>query len=183
MGSTRARSRSTGNGVVTKTGWAALAVHSVTLPTGARVKVRFPNEALLLLDDAMPEDLRVTALRQLTQEVLQDSGRTAADLLTPEALQRMDDYYRFLTARALVDPQLTYEELAEGSPVRPPQEDLDFLVEILTRRRDTDAAGVTLGVERLDRFDRFRDEHGCDEDCEACEKVRGELSSVDVGAV
>jgi len=112
---------------------------------------------------------------------LPDDAETVA--ITPETLQRFDDYHRFLISRALVDPELSYDELQEGSPVRPPQEDLDLLVEILTRGRDTDAAGVKLGVEPLDRWATFREFHGCEPGCPSCQEVVDALSTSDVGAL
>lgn len=184
MGTTKQASRSRGNGVVSKTAWAGLAVHTITLASGARVKVRFPNVALLLAGDAVPEELRGEAMRKVSEELFASLDQPdAAGGLTEETLKQFDDYHRFLISRSLVEPTLTYDELEEGRPTRPPQEDLDLLVEILVRGRDTDAAGVRLGVEPLDRWATFRHHHGCDESCEACAKVIDAFSSVDVGAL
>jgi len=49
---------------------------------------------------------------------------------------------------------------------------------IVTGRQTFDAAGVRIGVEPLDAWATFRDEHGCAPDCQACVTARGRLSSV-----
>jgi hypothetical protein len=56
--------------------------------------------------------------------------------------------------------------------------------EIVQRLRVTDARGVRIGVEPLDRWASFREAHGCpDQDCPGCAQLVRELSSVDVGDV
>jgi hypothetical protein len=183
----RSSTRSGRNGVVSKTSWAGLAVHTITLPSGARVKARFPNIELLLAGDAVPDELRETAMSKVLEKLRVAIGQPAAEedeaTVTPEALRRLDDYQRFLVSRALVEPKLSYEDLAEGSPFRPPEEDVWMLMEIFARERNLDAVGVMLGIEPLDRWATFRDQHGCGEGCEACAQVINAFSSVDVGAV
>jgi hypothetical protein len=80
---------------------------------------------------------------------------------------------KHLVAEALVEPELTVDDLDEV-----PEEDLEMLMRIVTGRQTFDAAGVRIGVEPLDAWATFRDEHGCPPDCEACVKARGRLSSV-----
>jgi len=49
----------------------------------------------------------------------------------------------------------------------------------------TDARGVRIGVEPLQRFARFHHFHGLPEDgaCDGCARFVAEFSSVDVGVV
>jgi len=59
-----------------------------------------------------------------------------------------------------------------------PEEDLEMLMRIVTGRQSFDAAGVRIGVEPLDAWATFRDEHECAPDCQACVEARRQLSSL-----
>lgn len=50
--------------IVSKSKWAQRAVHRVTLPSGARVRIRIPDLSLLLAGDAVPDELRGVALEE-----------------------------------------------------------------------------------------------------------------------
>lgn len=169
------------NGIVTPAEWAELAVHTVTLPSRARVKVRIPDLSLLIANDAVPENLRGAALEELMGTMAALQAPAAADGSDPERpridkekIQQLASLHFFLVSEMLVEPALTISELERAEL---PNEDLELLVQLATRERDTDALGVVLGVVPLSRFARFRDHHGCDESCEACAAVVEELST------
>jgi hypothetical protein len=76
---------------------------------------------------------------------------------------------------------LTVESMTDGSL---PEDDLAMVAEIVQRLRGHDAKGVRIGVEPFDRWDSFREAHGCpDENCEGCKKLIELFSSVDVDGV
>jgi hypothetical protein len=173
-----------GNGTVTKTGWKKLTVHSVWCPTGARVKIRFPNMSALFRSNALPTELVHVAFMDkfapdMLRQIIGDADKEA------ELLRNFDDLQNRLVVDMLVEPKLTLGELHQV-----PQEDLEMLKEIAMRERDTDARGVRLGVVSLDAFQTFREAHEGSEDvaeghppfpdpsCRACQQAMREFSSL-----
>ena len=176
-------------GIVSPEEWAQLAHHTITLPSGARVKVRIPDLTLLIAQDAVPEKLRGVALREVLAamgaltakpDASEEAAEAAAPLFDAEKIRTLAELHFFLVSEMLVEPKLTPEQAATGGL---PNEDLELLVQIATRERDTDARGVVLGVLPLSRFERFRHHHGCGEGCEACAAFRQEFSTRRVGGV
>lgn len=175
-------------GIVTPEGWAKLAVHTVTLPSRARVKVRIPDLSLLIAHDAIPENLRGAALQKLMQDFAElqqpaapaEGEQAERPSIDKEKIQQLASLHFFLVSEMLVEPKLTAGELEQAGL---PNEDLELLVQLATRDRDTDALGVVLGVVPLSRFARFREHHGCDESCQACAAVVEELSTRSAGGV
>lgn len=178
--------------------WQAKALHTITLPSGQRVRIRIPGIGTLLERGDLPDDLLEIALLELTSE----GGATAAlaaDLVSEngtrekalERLARYGEFQRHLvcaaveaveTAPGAFEPLiLSPESLLDGSL---PEDDLAMVAEIVQRLRAHDARGVRIGVEPIDRWATFREAHGCsDENCEGCQKLVAALSSVDVGGV
>ena len=136
-----------------KTAWKRRAGHNITLPTGVKVRVRFPDVAALIRSDALPQELIHTAFMDkfapdLLRQIVGDPEKER------ELLANFNDLTDRLAVEMLVEPKLTLEELREL-----PQEDLEMLKEIAMRERNTDARGVQLGVVPLDVFATFREAH------------------------
>jgi hypothetical protein len=178
--------------------WQARALHTITLPSGQRVRIRIPGIATILEHGDLPDDLIELALLELTSEG-GATGALAAQLSSEngdraQALARIARYGEFqrrLVCAAIVavetepgtweEVRLTPELLASGDL---PEDDLAMVAEIVQRLRAHDARGVRIGVEPLDRWATFREAHGCpDEDCPGCQKLVASLSSTDLGAV
>jgi len=171
------------------TGWQARSIHTITLPSGQPVKIRLPGVATILEHGDLPVDMIAMAVAEVTK----DGGAAALVTEDPEKtldrLREFTAFQRHLVAAALVDPALTYDEITaaviDGSL---PEDDLAMVAEIVQRLRGYDALGVRVGVEPLDRWAMFRDNHlniACTggEDCEGCQKIVQQFSSVDVGEV
>lgn len=159
-------------------GWRRLTLHTITLPSGARVQVRFPNLALLIKEDAIPEHLRQVALR----ESLRDDGdpplalQTGADgeaIVDVETVKALYQLYEYLVVAMVVSPAITAEDLPDL-----PQLDLDLLTMLATRQTNMDASGAVIGVEPLQRYTVWREEHGCGDDCVHCNAVVARFSTL-----
>src|SRR5262245_15685657 len=163
--------------------WKQKALHDITLPTGVQVTIRIPDVGMLLKGGAVPEKLRIAALAYISRELTgkvpglvreEDDGNAIIDEEILADQMRMHDW---IVLQSVVEPQLTEDDLPNI-----PVEDLVMLTEIANRERDTDALGVRLGVEPLDRWLPFREAHGCPaEGCPACEAARARLSTRNVG--
>lgn len=154
-----------------KAAWTKRAVHHITLPSGFQPDIKIPNLALLAKLNKIPEKLRQIA----AQEALEpgsglDAARDSTGQIDPEVVKESVELQEWLVIEMVVNPVLTVEDLP-GLP----QEDLEMLVEIAERRRDTDATGHCIGVEPLNRWVPFREEHGCASACESCERARRRL--------
>lgn len=169
--------------------WRQKALHTVTGPSGATVKIRVPGIGTLLQQGDLPHHLvsialldishregAAAALREMMDDVL-DEGRREKLL---EEVRRLGEYQRHLVSAALVEPELSYEEIASGEF---PEDDLAMIAEIVQRLRAFDARGVRIGVEPLDRWAAFHREHGLDDEarCEHCHRLVAAFSSIDVG--
>ncbi len=166
----------------TKTAWAKRSLHTIGLPSGQQVKVKIPNLAQVLRDDALPNRLKAAAAQQLMASIdpvaTGEAMRSASDEERIAMVTDAQDLYLHVAAGMLVEPEgVTTEDFTDGSL---PYEDAELLIAIAQRERDTDARGVRLGVEPLSRWEAFRREHGCSEDCPACEALRRAFSSVDM---
>lgn len=159
--------------------------HRLTLPSGMRVRARVLGLASLATLDGLPDDLsnavvlHVANLEQggLPAVIGAEISRSATD---PKAAERANKYVadfalltKHLVAAALVEPAMTVADLEKV-----PEDDLEMLMRIVTGRQEFDAAGVRIGVEPLDAWATFRDEHGCPPDCPACPKARLRLSTL-----
>jgi len=188
--STIEATQSPANSTTSKEAWVKRGIHRVTLPSGAVVKIKFPDLSRMLRNDALPENLRAIALRQAFNDLdmetpagpMTDAQRKEQEEERLKLAREVVEMVDALIMEMLVDPVMTKEEVAEI-----PGEDRDMLNEIAQRERNTDALGVRLGVAPLSLFHEFREQHGClehePEGCEACQKVQQRLSSVDLGGV
>lgn len=178
-------------------GWQQRNLHTITCPSGQRLRIRIPGIGTLLEHGDLPDDLVEQALLELTSE----GG--AAGALAVQAADRDTDRESLLAGvrklaafqRELVKHAVREVEDADGggwSPVELddemiaelPEDDLAMVAEIVQRLRSTDARGVRIGVEPLDRWRRFQHHHDCpDAGCAGCAALVRELSSVDVGGV
>ncbi len=164
--------------VVSKAGWVRLTVHTITLPSGAVVKVRFPNLALLIKQDLIPEHLRQVALLEAlsdsdTPVAMQVDGESGKPVVDVETVKSLYELYEFLVVEMLVEPTIEAKDLP-----RLPQRDLDMLSAVATRKLVMDATGARIGVEPLDRYEVWRDAHACPDDCPKCIKVIERFSSL-----
>jgi len=148
----------------------------VTMPSGAKVRIRPPNMDVYALAGGLPARLRPLTTpssaelnRRLTTEA-QTEKEVEANKLAAEYLVE-------IARLTIVEPDLskltTFEELDEILlPV-----DFHWLLQIGQRETDVDGTGKRMwGVEPLDRWRRFRDFHGCAEDCPACLDFQREFS-------
>jgi hypothetical protein len=170
--------------VVTLDQWRKAAVHTVWVNQHQQVKIRIPDLAALFVDGRVPEDLRAVAMSVISGDdpmektMVEAAAGGEKPQIDAEVLAHYIDLLRFMVSAALVEPEVSYEQIKAGML---PNEDLELLAAVVGRKRDTDARGVILGVEPLERWATFRTEHGCPAGCEACQKVVEQFSTVDVG--
>jgi hypothetical protein len=153
------------------------------------VDIRLPDLGALVAGERVPDHLRTAAVQKLLGEInpsAVDEGETAGqsqakqlEETLPLALQFND----WVVSEMLVDPVMSMQDLAMDSDTRPPEEDMEMLVQIAMRERDRDARGVRLGVEPLSRMERFRHWHKCPPDCPACVEYGREVSTRGLGAL
>jgi hypothetical protein len=168
--------------------WQSKAVHTVTAPSGQRLRIRIPGVGTLLEKGEIPASLTGFAVADLVDE--QGAAGVVAEALShgveSDALRQrileFASYQKTLVAAAVVaferpdgtweDVSLTLDQMADL-----PEGDLSMVAELVQRLRGTDARGVSIGVEPLDRWEMFREVHGCTEDCESCQRLVDELST------
>lgn len=167
--------------------WQARAVHTITLPSGMQVRIRIPGVATILEHGDLPDDLAELALAEITRadgaagHVAEKAGDADSDTLK-RLVSDFGRFQRHLVAAALVEPALDYDDVTEAAADGSlPEDDLAYVAEIVLRIRNKDARGVTIGVDPLDRWQSFRETHGCaDEGCEGCDELRRRVSTADV---
>jgi hypothetical protein len=187
-------------------GWRARALHTITLPSGQRVRIRLPGIATLLEHGDLSEELFEIAIAELTDtisvpgidspSVIPGSVQWATkEVTTEEKLKRIATYGRFqreLVCVAVEEIEVDGEwqpfKLALDDLDALPEDDLSLIADIVQRIRFRDARGVRIGVEPLERWATFRQGHkgiACtgDEDCPGCESVRQSFSSLDLDPV
>jgi len=145
-------------------------------PSGLVYKIRPLNLERHALAGSLPGQLRQIALKGASgvDEVL---GSDEAELLTRGAEMRdaLDDMVRSV----VVEPELPGEDLDILPPV-----DYRWLVRIALGEEDRDGRERRLwGREPLTLWSTFRDEHGCDTDCEACDRMSRPVAEVHRGRV
>lgn len=171
--------------------------HNVTLCLGSKVTVKVFGIGELLVRDAVPEHLRDTvALHLLNRDKGGIGAVIAGDLLelnrssNGQAAEEMERFQQRLrdsremtkriAAEALVAPVVSFDELDDVFA----WEELEELMRISTGQQPFDAEGVRVGVERIDSWATFQDEHRdgpcLGADCARCERARDRLSSLHV---
>lgn len=179
------------------TGWQARGLHTITCPSGQRLRIRIPGIATLLEHGDLPDELIEIALLEVSRsdgaagaiaEEIQNIPTDATDARL-ERLHQFAQFQRHLVCAAIAAVDAGNDRW-EGVTLTPdaldglPEDDLAMVAEIVQRLRGTDARGVRIGVEPIDRWARFHEAHGLDpQSCEACASFLQELSSTDVGAV
>lgn len=161
--------------------------HRLTLPSGQRVLARVLGFESMARLQGLPKDLSNAVVLHVWNR---DQGglpaiiaaEAAAGDSDPEAAERAErhtadflELTKHIVAEALVEPKLTVDELEDV-----PEDDLEMLMRIVTGRQGFDAEGVRIGVEPLDAWATFCDQHRCPDGCEACVKARRLLSSIDL---
>lgn len=152
--------------------WQARALHTITCPSGQRIRIRIPGLKTILERGDLPDRLSAIVALELveqggaigaivaeTQNIDGDDGRSAL-------LERMRDLGAFQTYLVAVAVQevevdgdwMPVNLLADGVDSLP-DDDVQMIADIVLRYRDRDAVGVKIGVESLDRFATFRDVH------------------------
>ena len=157
--------------ITSKATWGELAVHTVTLPSSAVVKIKIPDLSVLVSGGAVPEQLKLAAMRELSEQLRGlspgadlEQGQPDADV-EEEHITSLVELTRWLVVTMVVEPELTEEDVTSGLI---PSEDIEMLAEFASRQRVTDARGVRLGVTPSSVFEIWQAEHGCEEDCEQC---------------
>jgi hypothetical protein len=181
-----------------KTAWKKRAgPHNVTLGSGTKVTIKVFGVGELLLHNAIPETLRDTValhLLNLNQGGISaviggdliELNRNGTDPAESEKFQQRlrasAELTKLLVVEALVDPKLTLDELDEI-----PWEDQEELMRLCTGQQAFDSRGVRIGVEPVDSWATFQDEHRdgpcMGADCERCQRARQALSSLHVVSV
>lgn len=170
MATQTAKSRRNGTEPATLSSWKQRAIlHGVTLPSGMVVDVRQLTLETHLTYGKTPDALRLVSIRDLRSK-LNSEEISQADRST--SLAEYVAYTRPLLVEMLVSPTITEDELSEL-----PEPDIEMLLSIANRAITEDAAGRALGVEPLNRWEIFRHEHECPDDCPGCAGVRDSLST------
>lgn len=115
-----------------KTGWKKARTHTVKLPSGAEAVIEVPNLAVLVKTGYLPNELVQLALGSVT------SGKVTADMIAEQP-----EFYAKIVTKTVKEPELTDEDVIGEDPI--PFEDIEMIVELATRQRDTDAIGHHLG--------------------------------------
>lgn len=184
-GATQQKSARPKRQIVSKEKWSNLAIHTVTLPSSAVVKIKIPDLSLLLAGGAVPERLKTVAIRDLSDRIRALSGQSVEDVgeaetdpgLDEQEIADLVDLTRWLVMTTLVEPQVTENEIRAGMI---PNEDLEMLAEFASRTRTKDALGVRLGVTPVSVFEIWQQAHGCEEECEHCIEALEASSTRDV---
>lgn len=143
-------------------------------PSGLAYKLRPMNLERYALSGHMPSGLRDVALKGAdgVNEVLGSDSAVIAEKGS-EVRDWMDDLVR----RVVVAPNLANTDLDDLPPV-----DYRWIVAIALGEEDRDGQGRRLwGREPLSAWSRFRDEHGCGEDCPSCDRLRRSVADIHRG--
>jgi hypothetical protein len=162
--------------------WQARRELLVTLPSGVRVKIRPINIERQALAGGLPRGLRRLAAQSrgsaglnavLDRVLLDEDGDGDGQL--DELIGEQRIYLDNLLRQMVVEPELP-DGVDLDQIILPV--DYHYLLRIAQREIDYDAEGRYLwGAEPLSRWDTFRTEHSCAEDCEGCSRVRATFSA------
>lgn len=185
-------------------GWKARVLHTITCPSGQRLRITLLGVGTVLQHGDFPEDLVDLAVSELTypdgaagrlKDDIDQAAAAGGPLDRDTILGRLHQLARFqklLASAAIkeietdtgwVPVTLTPDRLEEL-----PEDDWTLVALIMQRLRNTDARGVTIGVEPIDRWAAFREAHRCagddrEQGCEACAQLFQGLSSIHMGAL
>jgi hypothetical protein len=160
--------------------------HDLSCPSGMAVTVRLLGIGTLVRLEGLSDELNEAVLLHVANHdrgglpavigeemIAAARGDEAATERAVELTRRLGEMTKLLVCEALVEPKLSVDELDAI-----PEADLEFLMRVVTGRQPFDAAGRQIGVEPLDAWATFRDEHRCPAGCEACARVSRTLSTV-----
>lgn len=129
--------------ITTLDAWSKNKEHVMTLPSGSKVKIVCPDLPNLIRTGQIPNALINVAI-----------GVANGKKVTAEDIQEQAQFYNELTAMAVVEPQITTDQVAAGMI---PTEDKEMIVELAIRQRDFDAVGHHIGgLETNADFRNFR---------------------------
>jgi hypothetical protein len=142
--------------------WKGAAVHSITLPSGAKVDIKLPDLAQMIKGGQIPNELLEVAQKvgsgQSIGDALASEEQKEADKekgVSKELIGQISEFHAFLVASTVVEPVVTKEEAL--TPGFLPAEDLAVIVQFALRERDFDAVGHHLGgLETVPEFRQFR---------------------------
>ncbi len=120
-----------------KSAWKKAGVHTVTLPTGAVVKIRIPNLAQMAQSGELDNDL----LQYAEPSLPDNPDEEPTPEQKKENLTKLANFHQWLVSHTLVEPALSPEEVKDTVPTP----DLEVLVELASRRRDVDVRGHHIG--------------------------------------
>lgn len=135
--------------------WAEADTHTITLPSGAVVRIRLlelPDHFVL---GQTPDSLRIAAFSGMSEKL---GSQHVTDQERMEALNAMRDYHLRLLIDSVIEPVLDDETVHKI-----PERDRSMLIRLQLRHDNTDAAGRVLPFEALPRFLGDGDESGPDE--------------------
>lgn len=145
---------------VTKEEWARAAIHTITLPSGAVVKIKLPDLAALIKGGQIPNPLleiaqKIGAGEPVTApEEGKGEGDDKESGVSKELIGQISDFHAFLVSKTVVEPTVSQDEVAAGAI---PTEDIAVIVQFALRERDFDVVGHHLGgLEKVTEFRKFR---------------------------
>lgn len=185
MSGTRKRAAKPSNGWAHSADqWRKRVIQNVTLPSGQQVTIRIPGLGALARLDALPKELAEIALLEISREggaaaalakdIVAAAGGDdeAADSRVAEGIRRLGELTKRLVVESLIDPKLTYEELDDV-----PEDDLEKLMRIVSRRDPFDSAGRVIGALPVSDLAAFQETHGCPPDCGHCQEAARALQT------
>lgn len=124
-----------------KDAWFKAKRHTITLPSGTVVEIELPNVPALIKSGKIPNELLELAI-----------GTGPDTEVTREMIEQQAEFYNFLVATTVKDPELTPEEVNQL-----PYEDIEMIVAFALRQRDMDAVYRHMsGLDRVSSFRKFR---------------------------
>lgn len=137
-----------------KAKWKAAKQHTVTLPSGAEIKIELPDLATMIKGGQVPNELLDVATKVGAGKGIEPSDEPDEQR---KLLGQVSEFNAFLVEQTVVEPAVTKEEVLAGDL---PAEDVDLLIQFALRKTDFDAVGKHLGG--LDTVDSFRQFRGLD---------------------
>lgn len=135
-------------------------------PSGNIYRVRAMNISRYALAGGLPAPLRNLA-RQGADGIQQIFSEENDEETFTKQGDEIKSFLDDLVRQVLIEPDLTDFDLDDLPPV-----DYQWAVSIAMNETDLDGKGRLLwGSEPLSRWETFRVEHSCEDDCEACQRV------------
>lgn len=127
--------------------WERAGTHTITLHSGAVVRIKLPDIAELIESGVIPQHLLETATR-----VASAAQSGVIPEVTKEQVVQQKEFVNAVTIASLVEPKVTDETVTKV-----PVEDRELITQIATRSRDLDAVGDHIGgLHKVEKWRRFR---------------------------